>query len=73
MTEPPQATMPAIWGPSDSDGFPLRHKPAMPFADIWISVCDEAVFEFGPVTVTLQRCQPCPQCYPHKDERSSES
>lgn len=65
MTVPPQPTMPAVWGPCDEQGYPMRHTPAAQLGDLWEATCGAFCFEFRPVSMVIEKCRPCPQCYPN--------
>jgi hypothetical protein len=59
----PAETMPGLFeGPVD--GFPNRHRPVSPVVDIWATACGSYAYEFHPVFTVIEKCPPCPECYP---------
>ena len=62
VVAPPQSWMPAVWD-HDSEGLPVRHRPGRPFADLWESRCDRAVFLFDFAAMrAVMELRPCLAC-----------
>lgn len=70
---PPHPWMLTLWY-RDAQGLPVRHRPAGPHGDLWISRCsDEASYQFvflmdlSPLRAVME-FTPCPLCLEMEDE-----
>lgn len=62
MPTSPVEWMPGLWDALDTNGWPLRHRPARRHGDLWAAKCGVWAFEFRPVSVVVDRCQSCAAC-----------
>jgi hypothetical protein len=62
VAAPPRPWMPAVWD-RDTQGLPVRHRPAGRFADLWKAQCpgEAFLFEFDAMRAVME-LTPCQWC-----------